>query len=82
MPMQNSIEKFTNVLSLEGFIRVLQEFSTWGKSEIVVNAAATSPMIVMASMKGFSGAGKVFTFPSRGQLLISNLQQPMFYING
>jgi hypothetical protein len=66
MPTQNNDEKVAIVLSLEGFHRVLQDLTTCGNSEIVVNAAATSPTIVMASMKGFSGAGRVFTFPLRG----------------
>jgi len=66
MPTQNSVENFTKVLSLEGFHRVFQEFSTCGKSEIVVNAAATSPTIVMASMKAFLALGRYLLFPQEG----------------
>jgi hypothetical protein len=51
MPMQKSTEYVTNVLSVVGLDRVFQDFSSWGKSEIVVKVAATKPTIVMYSIR-------------------------------
>jgi hypothetical protein len=46
MPTQNRDENIANVLSVVGFQRVFHDFSSWGKSEIVVKVAATKPTIV------------------------------------
>ena len=48
--MQNSSENIATVLSLVGFHLVLHDFISCGKSEIVVNVAATKPTIVMMFM--------------------------------
>jgi hypothetical protein len=50
MPMQNSTEYVTKVLSVVGLDLVFQDLSNWGKSEIVVKVAATKPTIVMYSI--------------------------------
>ncbi len=62
MPTQNRSENLTMVLSLEGLKRVLQDFSNWGNSEIVVNVAATSPTAVTASIVAQFCAPALFTF--------------------
>jgi hypothetical protein len=49
MPTQNKSEKVTKVLSVAGLHLFLQDFSSWGNSEIVVNVAATKPIIVISS---------------------------------
>jgi hypothetical protein len=64
MPMQNSSEKRTMVLSLEGLKRVFHDFSSCGNSETVVNVAATNPTAVTASIVAFVCAPELFTFPS------------------
>jgi hypothetical protein len=47
MPTQNKIEYVAIVLSTVGFHLVLHDFRSWGNSEMVVNVAATRPIMVM-----------------------------------
>ncbi len=62
MPIQNSIEKLATVLSFEGLKRVFHDFSNCGKSETVVNVAATSPTAVTMSIAALFCAPVLFTF--------------------
>lgn len=50
MPTQNSIEYVANVVSPEGLVRVFQDLRSWGNNDMVVNVAATRPMMVMESI--------------------------------
>jgi uncharacterized BrkB/YihY/UPF0761 family membrane protein len=49
MPTQNNSEKVAKVLSVAVLHLFLQDFSTWGNSEIVVNVAATKPTVVIVA---------------------------------